>query len=484
MNENQNNFNYQNQPQQPVYQNQAQQTSVLQVEQTKKDGKGKTSIILGFLSIFLPILGFVLLLILPKANMSIGILFILFIILDVIGEIISIIGLILGIISKSKQKILGIILNILGIITPIIIFILGIVFGVIGAFNYFSNYESDFDYDYSYGEGYEKTFENDDFSLTYNTSNWKPVVLQSGQDALQNDDLYLSPIGSSALSSAEKEYNCKWDSYSCKTTIYQGFYNYWDGNVGSISMNLYGGSNSFTLLKDDIYYATMDYGTSSSNIKGKMYLVISDEKNIILSFMSNMSYSSYSNDEKILELLKTITINDNFVAQAEQDELAGYLESMTNWNRYSSVRTGTLGTNLNINGGWRILSDSETYWTFKNNEFWWYKSVNDLNDNYWYGTTEIVTGKEGLAKVGLNENSIESITSQSGGKVTADNIHAIIMTPTKIISNGEDKSSTNIPEDSKWTYVWILVDHGSEGIEAQVLNVNTYDTSYYVKIND
>ena len=33
-------------------------------------------------------------------------------------------------------------------------------------------------------------------------------------------------------------------------------------------------------------------------------------------------------------------------------------------------------------------------------------------------------------------------------------------------------------------YVWIIVDHGKEGIEGQVLNVSNSSTSYYVKIKD
>ena len=47
-----------------------------------------------------------------------------------------------------------------------------------------------------------------------------------------------------------------------------------------------------------------------------------------------------------------------------------------------------------------------------------------------------------------------------------------------------DKSDTNIPKDFKLNYVWIIVDHGEDGIEAQVMDIDSYDTSYYVKISD
>ena len=151
---------------------------------------------------------------------------------------------------------------------------------------------------------------------------------------------------------------------------------------------------------------------------------------------------------------------------------------------YADLRKENISHNKTINGGWRILNDSEVYWVFKNNEFWWYKSVNDLNDNYWYGTTEIITGKDGLKKAGLSEDKIDTIIKQSNGNVTEDDVYTIVCTPKQMISAGQDQSSINIPADVAWTYIWVVVDHGMEGIEAQVLNMQEYENSYYVKIND
>ena len=68
-------------------------------------------------------------------------------------------------------------------------------------------------------------------------------------------------------------------------------------------------------------------------------------------------------------------------------------------------------------------------------------------------------------------------------KMKETDFYTTIFTPKKIMSNGEDKSSTNIAGED-WHMVWILVDHGSEGIEAQQLNVKTADTSFFVKVKD
>ena len=107
-----------------------------------------------------------------------------------------------------------------------------------------------------------------------------------------------------------------------------------------------------------------------------------------------------------------------------------------------------------------------------------------MTDNYWYGTTKILTGKKGFKSIGLDEDKIDNIVSKSNGLVSYNDIYTIICTPTKIISGGVDKSDTNIPKDFKLNYVWIIVDHGEDGIEAQVMDIDSYDTSYYVKISD
>ena len=66
--------------------------------------------------------------------------------------------------------------------------------------------------------------------------------------------------------------------------------------------------------------------------------------------------------------------------------------------------------------------------------------------------------------------------------ITENDIYSLILTPKKIISNGTDKSDTNIPDNSTWNYIWIIVDHGNEEIEGQAINTKNNDTSYYVKI--
>ena len=321
-------------------------------------------------------------------------------------------------------------------------------------------------------------FYGDGFDLRYD-ARWSEGTFtgSDGQttDTLMygNEESYLLKVGDSALSEFEEEYNIDFDNDDGKKKVYEEFYKAWNNNN-----NLFGGSGGFGVLKNDIYYATMDYGSSAYNITSKLYLVVSPENNIIISFLLNSKKDLEENNKRAIEVLKTINIEKTY-----DNEMANILDSMSAWNQYADVRTGILGKTKDITGGWRILSNSETYWEFKGNEYWWYKSLNDLNDNYWYGTTRILTGKEGLKEVGLDEDKVDKIVANSSGTVTADNIYTIILTPSKIISDGEDKSDTNI-SGGDWHYVWIIVDHGKEGLEAQVLNAKTADISYYVKVKD
>lgn len=431
------------------YLNQSQQPGAAMAK--KQDGMGTASLVIGVISVVLSFVCNVL--IIPLA----------------------ILGLVFGLICKTKggKKTAGIILNILGIVIPIVILIFAIV--VLNVANLETN-----------------TFYGDGYTLTYNY-NWEEVTLEGGQAALEynSQEAYFAPVGKSAVS----DFPCDFATTSCQTSLYNEFHEFWNDSLEDSSLYLYKDSYGFSVLKEDLYIATYDYGKTVHDLRGKYYLVVSKEKDVILSFMTNSDTDEVEElHDEVLKLFEEIevetNVSENSTTEESEDnviydnDLYNALDSLSNWNRYSNLRSGTLGKLATIDGGWRMLDDSEQYWKFEDGQFWWYQSVNDLNDNYWYGTTKVIKGKDGLAQAGLDESKVDSIISQSNGKVTSNDINTIIFTPTKIISGGVDKSATNIPEGTTWTYVWILVDHGSEGIEAQVLNMQTYYTSYYVKLSD
>lgn len=390
---------------------------------------------------------------------------------------IAVIGLILGITDKKSagKKVAGIILNIIGLAASI--FVMIIMMLVTG---------------FELTDPVLTTFKGDGYTLQYD-SNWVTgTVYEKEALAYKSDEeTYIVPIGKSSLS----DFKCDAATITCQTKIYNDFFESWNKEAKKESLILDKKSLGFNHLKEDIYYGTYNYGKSSVDLYGTFYVLFSKEKNVILSFKVQADNDEIEEvNEDIVELLKTIEIEKNTTSNSSTNEsnnnsttnsdLGYLLESMSNWNRFSHLRTGNLGKISYITGGWRILEDSEEYWEFSGGQFFWYKSINNKNDNYWQGTVQILYGKEGLKSVGLDESKVDSIIAQSNGKVTSTDIYALSLTPTKIISGGVDKTSTNLPAGTKWKRVWILVNHGAEGIEAQTIDLDTAQTTYYVKVKD
>ncbi len=424
----------------PQMQQQFQQMRNNQMNQPQSSGKGLaiTSLVLGIISM---VTGLIFFISLPAA----------------------IVGLVLGIMSKAKGglKISGIITSAIGLVIASFITLLIFITPT------------------------TEVFEGNGYKLTYDVE-WDEVTLKGGQQALayDEDDGYLVPIGKSALGDTTANYERDKDS------IYRNFKNLWSKEGKENNLYIYSGSETFLTLTESIDYATYTYGTSQTNIKGKYILLISEEQNAILSFMTNGSDDIDELNEAALELLKTIEIDKqvskNPVSEntVYDDDLSSALNQLSNWNRYKSLRQGTLGNKKDITGGWRILSDATDYWTFKNGEFYWYQNASVLTDNYWQGTYTITSGRAGLLAAGLDSSKIDKIISDSKGQITENDIVTITGIPKKLIINGVDKSSENITAESKITLIWIMVGHGTEGIEGQVLNLNNYSTSYYVKLTD
>lgn len=322
----------------------------------------------------------------------------------------------------------------------------------------------------------EKTFYGESYTIKYKYP-WeeKEAKLTSGESekvlSYNNDDITVLPVGSSALDETAKAAGADFSTISGKMKLYSAFREYW-GKTDNIT----GGSGSFNLLTDDMYYAYMKY--TKGSVSGSFYLIADEDNNVLLSF-NVASAKGKDVDGEALLLFKNLNVTTLY-----DDELANSLEQMSNWNRYKDVRTGvTLGKKKVLTGGWQVLSaGGEAYWVFKGNEYWWYKSYKDLNDNYWYGTVQVYRGKEGYKKVGLDPEKIDETLARNKNMKETD-FYTTIFTPKKVIVDGEDKSSTNI-QGEDWHMIWILIDHGKEGIEAQQLNVKNSETAYFVKVKD
>lgn len=187
--------------------------------------------------------------------------------------------------KKKKKRILLIILVILGIL----LFVL----------NRISKYIPK----YYYGDGYTLEYSGD----------WSLVETTTWLKLLENDryDLYFTPAGNNSLSDVTNSLRCNFNDANCQKRIYDMLYSSWDDGMKERDMIVSSGSNGFSLLKDDIYYAYFDYGKSSFNRNGRLFALVSIDEDIIISFMFEFrSGDIKGNDDAILSLLKTIDIDD------------------------------------------------------------------------------------------------------------------------------------------------------------------------------
>ena len=162
-------------------------------------------------------------------------------------------------------------------------------------------------------------------------------------------------------------------------------------------------------------------------------------------------------------------IND----KANANEEYGY----RNWELYSNLRKDRLGKNINLDGGWRILDDSNKYIEFRGDKYYIFDDIKKKGDNYSSGTYSLLS-------LEINDERIKNAVEGVDGLIVQNNFYLIRFNQNKLIINKEDKSDSIV--NNSFNQLWLLVDHDEEGIEAIVIdydNINEENT-YYFKLVD
>ncbi len=107
----------------------------------------------------------------------------------------------------------------------------------------------------------------------------------------------------------------------------------------------------------------------------------------------------------------------------------------------------------------------------------WLKSIENVNDNYWYGDVEYYNGAEAMEIAGLTEEELKS--SLPGLK--PENIFVTKLDPEKIITDGEDKTATNMNDQTLWTRLW-LIEENEDNVVAVVFDLETFSMESYTKV--
>ena len=106
----------------------------------------------------------------------------------------------------------------------------------------------------------------------------------------------------------------------------------------------------------------------------------------------------------------------------------------------------------------------------------WYKSSENMSDNYYSGSISVLKGYEACEHLGITMDKVLTVVANSEGTVGLDDIYCITCSPTYLVSNGIDKSDT-LGGNS---YDLLFVVTGEKS--AQATNMGNYDTYFFTKI--
>lgn len=95
----------------------------------------------------------------------------------------------------------------------------------------------------------------------------------------------------------------------------------------------------------------------------------------------------------------------------------------------------------------------------------------------WYGDVEYYNGAEAMEIAGLTEEELQS--SLPGLK--PENIFVTKLDPEKIITDGEDKTATNMNDQTLWTRLW-LIEENEDNVVAVVFDLETFSMESYTKV--
>ncbi|MBO4457874.1 MAG: hypothetical protein J5802_09150 [Butyrivibrio sp.] len=125
-----------------------------------------------------------------------------------------------------------------------------------------------------------------------------------------------------------------------------------------------------------------------------------------------------------------------------------------------------------IYGGW----ESESYYVFnKDGTYGWYKSSEDLEDNYYSGNVEVLRGLEACDNLGISpEKALGAFEFPED--VGIEDVYSIHCMPTYLISGGVDKSDTL--QGGSYDLLFVVIDDK----HAQGFNMNSADLYFFTKI--
>lgn len=317
----------------------------------------------------------------------------------------SIIGLVLGIISKKKG-----LLRIFGIITNILSIIIAVILVFIITAKEFNSTES-------------QEFEGDGFTLQYN-SEWSIKELNTSKKVLQ---YYGSEITlmQTAKGKLDTLVSCDFALDSCKDTLYNSMHNVISNDITQKDSTLSSDEVNYNILKDDIYYMSMNVIDATSKIIDEYYIIVSKNKNMVLTFLlSNVNNNPDILNEKVVNMLSTIKISEK--------------KSLSTDNNSSTDLTKRVGDST-----YGYVSIPEDWVTFKD--------INGGNAlQYSYGEAYILT----MNVYDKGNSSAKDYAASASNTLQKNNVSKLTTATVKIDDYTAYEVYGYFEDNKKWLFTW------------------------------
>ncbi len=187
---------------------------------------------------------------------------------------------------------------------------------------------------------------------------------------------------------------------------------------------------------------------------------------IVVISVAIVGFSKLWDSDELFDRIKT-----EFVDEKVYGDVGSRL---SDWNVYEDQRQDNLSYDKSFEGVWRKLGVGNSYYILDDGKFYYYRDINDKEDNYTIGEYEegLLTDYEDL-DMELVKNTIDANINVS----SLNDFHYIKFHPTKDVNKGIELE----PED--YEKLIIIIDHDMDGIEAQFVDIDDgYDC--FVKLND
>lgn len=130
-----------------------------------------------------------------------------------------------------------------------------------------------------------------------------------------------------------------------------------------------------------------------------------------------------------------------------------------------------------IMGVWESQVEGGSCYVFAPDDaFYWLQSCEDFTDNYYYGTISKKHGNDALQDLSITLDQAREIIVPGENNLKIDNIYSLRLTPTELISEGENKTDTA----AELTLLFAYFDDGT----ARGYRYNTGDSYSFAKRTD